>query len=406
VTFFIRRGFNCKDIMSMEGEDVDLLREYVANQSEPAFRTLVQRHVDMVYATALRQVGDAHLAEEATQAVFITLARKARGLPPSTILAGWLFRAAQYAAAKVQRTELRRKHWEQQAAQMESNPSDSAAAWEQMAPQLNEALNELPEPDRDALLLRFFESKSMAQVGTALGTSEGAAKMRVARALDQLRGIFQARGIALPVTVLAAALSTSATQAAPIGLASSITASALLKSTTIPLLTKGLLLFMNWNARKLAITAIVVLSLTTLTTTSMVALLLWKQSRPAPLAAAPAPSDEPAALALHGPDGMETAPGGDGTFRVKTPDGDFLVTNGVNHIVTTNEDGRTREVTIVADDDGGRRMVLRTSRRAPGGVAGGPVRIRREDGAGGAGFGAGAGGSVEFEEKVVQPSPQ
>ena len=231
--------------MSMEGEDVHLLREYVANQSEPAFRALVERHVDMVYATALRQVGDAHLAEEATQAVFITLARKARGLSSSTILAGWLFRAAQYAAAKVQRTELRRKHWEQQAAQMEPNPSDSAAAWEQMAPQLNEALNELPEPDRDALLLRFFESKSMAQVGSALGTSEGAAKMRVARALDQLRGIFRARGVALPVTLLATTLATSALQPAPIGLASTITASALLKSTTIPLLTKGMLLIMN-----------------------------------------------------------------------------------------------------------------------------------------------------------------
>src|SRR5688572_14798088 len=127
---------------STEVEDFALLREYVASQSETAFRTLVERHVDMVYATALRQVRDAHLAEEATQAVFIALAKKARGLSSSTILAGWLFRAAQFAAAKVQRAEVRRKHWEQQAAQMEPNPSDStAAAWEQMAPQLNEALN-------------------------------------------------------------------------------------------------------------------------------------------------------------------------------------------------------------------------------------------------------------------------
>lgn len=119
--------------MSAEGEDFDLLRDYIANQSETAFRTLVERHVDMVYATALRQVGDAHLAEEATQAVFITLAKKGRGLSSSTILAGWLFRAAQCAAAKVQRAEVRRKHWEQQAAQMEPNPSDSAVAWERLA---------------------------------------------------------------------------------------------------------------------------------------------------------------------------------------------------------------------------------------------------------------------------------
>src|SRR5258705_7772092 len=102
----------------MELEDIELLRDYVANESEPAFRMLVERHVDMVYATALRQVQDAHLAQEVTQAVFISLAKKARSLSSKTILAGWLFRAAQFAGAKARRTEARRKNWEQQAAQM------------------------------------------------------------------------------------------------------------------------------------------------------------------------------------------------------------------------------------------------------------------------------------------------
>ena len=77
--------------LSMEGEDIELLRDYVTNRSEPAFRTLVERHVDMVYATALRHVHDAHLAEEVTQAVFIALARKAHSLSSATILPGWLF---------------------------------------------------------------------------------------------------------------------------------------------------------------------------------------------------------------------------------------------------------------------------------------------------------------------------
>lgn len=404
MTFSAGREFNRESHdMSMEGEDFDLLREYVANQSEAAFRTLVERHVNMVYATALRQIGDAHLAEEATQAVFITLAKKARGLSSSTILAGWLFRAAQFAAAKVQRAEMRRKHWEQQAAQMEPNPSDSAAAWEQMAPQLNEALNELKEPDRDALILRFFESKTMAQVGRALGTSEGAAKMRVARALDQLRGIFQARGIALPVTLLTAALSASATQAAPIGLAATITTSALLKSTTIPLLTKGLLLLMNWNARKLAITAIIILSLTTATTTSVLAVLLWKQSRP--VAAAPVPPrEQEVILSRHNPGDLKMTPGEAGTLRVKTADGEFTVTNGVNYIVTTDDQGRAKEITITTDEngDGGRRLSMRSFRGEAGpGTAGGSGF-----GAGGGAAGGGAfGGEVRVEEEVVVPPP-
>ena len=384
--------------MSTEGEDFELLREYVENQSETAFRTLVERHVDMVYATALRQVGDVHLAEEATQAVFITLANKARGLSSSTILAGWLFRAAQFAAAKVQRTELRRKHWEQQAAQMEPNRSDSAIAWEQMAPQLNEALNELKEPDRDALILRFFESKSMAQVGSALGTSEGAAKMRVARALEQLRGIFQTRGIAIPVTLLATALSTSTTQAAPVGLAATITTSVLLKSTTIPLLTKGLLLLMNWNTRKLAITAIVVLSLTTATTTSLLALLLWKQSRPMAATTVPAPLELEQEVILGLDDGAANVrPGKDGTLRVKTAAGEFTVTNGVNHFVTKDDQGRTKEVTITTDEKGGggRRMNVRSFRAGAGGGGFG-------GGVGGVGGGA-LGGELRVEEDVVAP---
>jgi RNA polymerase sigma factor (sigma-70 family) len=400
--------------MSMDGEDFELLQDYVANQSEPAFRALVDRHVNMVYATALRQTGDAHLAEEATQAVFITLAKKARGLSSSTILAGWLFRTAQFAAAKVQRAEVRRKHWEQQAAQMEPIPDDSAAAWEQMAPHLNEALNELKEPERDALVLRFFESKSMAQVGSALGTSEGAAKMRVARALEQLRGIFQARGIVLPVTLVAAALSSSATQAAPVGLAASITTSALLTTTsTIPLLTKGLLLFMNWNARKLAITAIIVLSLSTATTT-VLAILLWKQPRPMAAAPVPPPPNEPglAFAAEHESGDWRVTPSKEGTLRLITPDGDVLITNGVNRLVKVDEQGRTNEITVATTeelDGGGRRMSVRTFRAGPGAPPpGGPVRVRGVAGPGGGagGFGAGAGGpgggAIGGEVRVVE----
>ena len=378
--------------MSTEGEDVELLREYVAKQSEPAFRALVERHVDMVYATALRQVGDAHLAEEATQAVFIALAKKARGLAPSTVLAGWLFRAAQFAGAKVQRAELRRKHWEQQAAQMEPNTSDGAAAWEQMAPQLNEALNELNEPDRDALILRFFESRSMAQVGSALGTTEGAAKMRVARALEQLRGIFQARGIVLPLALLTAALSTPAAQTAPTGLAATITTSALFKSTTIPLITKGMLLLMNWNARKTAVAAIIVLLLATTTTTSVMAYLFWKQ-RPAPATPVVAFPDEPVLTlaADRGPATLHMTPANDGTMRIISPDGEVTVTNGVNHMVMVDAQGRTNEVTIMAFDEqtgGGRRGVVKMFR---GTRDGGPA-VRGQAGPGAPGAGAGIGG--------------
>src|ERR1043165_4309512 len=114
----------------MEADDMALLRDYAANRSELAFRALVDRHLNLVYATALRQLGDNHLAEEVTQAVFIALAQKAASLPHRTVLAGGLFRATRFAAAKIKRSESRRQYWETKAAQMDSPETTPDPAWE------------------------------------------------------------------------------------------------------------------------------------------------------------------------------------------------------------------------------------------------------------------------------------
>jgi RNA polymerase sigma factor (sigma-70 family) len=242
----------------MERNDMELLRDYAANQSEHAFTAIVERHINMVYATALRQVQEPQLAQDVAQSVFIDLAKKARDISQQTILAGWLFRATRFAATKAMRQEARRKHWETAAAQSNSDAGDAESAWEQIAPLLNDCLIELPEADRSAVVLRFFEKKSIQEVGNALGTSESATKMRLSRALEELRDLFRKRGVVLPAALLAGALSVPSASAAPAGLASTIVQSVLLKQTA--LLTKGTLLLMT-TKQKIALAAAIVLLL-------------------------------------------------------------------------------------------------------------------------------------------------
>ena len=248
--------------MKMDAEDMELLGDYARDGSEQAFRTLVERHINVVYTVALRQTQNAQLADDVTQAVFIALAEKAASIPKNTLLAGWLFRATRFAAANVQRSEARREYWEQKAAQMEPPTSPSDTETEQVTPLLNEALEQLPEPDRTAILLRFFESRSMEEVGRTLGTTKNAAKMRLSRAVEKLRHIFRKRGVVVPAAVLLSVLSAQAAHAAPAGLASAVAASALLHQSTAStlILAKGTLKVMALTkAKKLALAALILL---------------------------------------------------------------------------------------------------------------------------------------------------
>ena len=224
--------------------DRQLLRRYAADGSEAAFGELVARYVNLVYSAALRRTGgDAHLAQDVAQLVFTDLARKARSLPKNIVLAGWLHRATRYAAAQLLRTERRRAAREQEAVTMnsilseaDSDPSRRSptdADWAQIRPLLDQALDELGDDDRDALVLRFFEQRSLAEVGQALGANEDAARKRVTRALEKLHADLVRRGITTTAATLSAAISVNAVQFAPAGLAATISTAAVLGGTTL-----------------------------------------------------------------------------------------------------------------------------------------------------------------------------
>ncbi|HEY5913786.1 MAG TPA: sigma-70 family RNA polymerase sigma factor [Verrucomicrobiae bacterium] len=205
--------------------DAELLQEYASSKSEAVFRALVERHLPMVYSAALRQAGNADLAEDVTQVVFIILARKATLLSSATCLAGWLFRTTRHTAAKAVRSEQRRRRRELEALQMQAAQTDDI--WQQVAPGLDEALAQLGEVERNAVLLHYFQHKRLRDVGRTLGLSEDAAEKRIARAIDKLRRLLLKRHVALPVVIIPGLLMARGAQVPPPGLGGAVAAAAL-----------------------------------------------------------------------------------------------------------------------------------------------------------------------------------
>ncbi len=220
--------------------DAELLRDYAQDGSEGAFTELVERHLPLVYAAALRKTGgDAELARDICQTVFFDLARKARSLAGHELLIGWLFTATRFHAATALRGIRRRQHRERMAAAMQKDntPLEHTDKNAPLLPALDAAMEELPAEDRNAVLLRFFQGKAFKEVGAALGISEDAARMRIGRALAKLQSLLQQSGATVSIAALGTLLAAFAATAAPAGLALSIsttaTASAALAATSV-----------------------------------------------------------------------------------------------------------------------------------------------------------------------------
>ena len=228
--------------------DLELLRCYAETGAEEAFAELVKRHIDLVWAAAWRVSGDRELARDVAQTVFTDLARKAKKLPGGTVLPGWLYRAACYAAAMHIRGEARRAQREQQAMrqdQLQQADASEARAAAELQPVLDAALTDLTETDRDAVVLRFLAGRSFAEVGATLGTNEDAAQKRVSRALEKLREAFRKRGVTVSGGIVAAALGVAGAQAAPVGLGGVIATASLAGAGTAAWGTFSVVTFMK-----------------------------------------------------------------------------------------------------------------------------------------------------------------
>ena len=292
-------------------EDKELIRQYAAERSETAFAELVRRHLNMVYGAALRQVnGDTHLAQDLAQTVFTRLAARAATLQEAASIAGWLYTNTRFAAVKAVRAEARRRAREQAAVSM--NEMNSNASWNELRPMIDEALSELGETDREAIVLRFFESYEFSLVGAALGVSENAARMRVDRALEKLRAVLRKRGVAATGAALAGALAESSATAVPACLAAGIASAALTQAAaTSAGSAASILKLIAMN--KLSLAAIGVLAFSVAAV--LVVRNLPNSNPPTDAAASPKAVAQAAAVQQGGPEPSAAAKGDPGLFN-------------------------------------------------------------------------------------------
>jgi RNA polymerase sigma factor (sigma-70 family) len=202
--------------MSERRQDFELLQRFTQQGEQSAFADLVRRHLDLVFATALRKVEDPGGAQEVAQNVFAALARKAWRFAPDDSLPAWLHKATLLESKHWLRGELGRRRREQAAAELGTtmHTPENHPAFQALLPLLDEALLSLREKDRTALLLRFYERQSLREVGAAFGVSEDTAQKRVQSALDKLAGFFKEHGFkTASVAAASAALQSTATSA-------------------------------------------------------------------------------------------------------------------------------------------------------------------------------------------------
>jgi RNA polymerase sigma factor (sigma-70 family) len=199
-------------------DDHTLLSRFAKAKDERAFTELVRRHLDMVHGVCLRRTGNRPLAEELVQNVFASLARKAGSLKPEVLVVGWLHRAAHFESLSAFRSESSRLRKMKEFMDFQPQTEPEPNSFREISPFLDQALDALPTPDRDVVLLRFASDLTLQQIGHRLGKSESAAQRHLQRVLDKLAVILRRRGVTTSATALALMLGADFAKAAPASL--------------------------------------------------------------------------------------------------------------------------------------------------------------------------------------------
>jgi RNA polymerase sigma factor (sigma-70 family) len=197
-----------------EPSDGDLLQQFVAERDEGVFARILERHGPLVFGVCRQVLGNPHDAEDAFQATFLVLARKAAFIRKQEALAAWLHRVALNIARTARSSTAQRRVHERQAVLMsQSSPVDEVALRD-WRPVIHEEVDRLPEKYRVGVVLCYLEGKTHEEAARQLGWPLGTVKGRLARARDLLRTRLARRGLALSVPAFAVALTQKGASAA------------------------------------------------------------------------------------------------------------------------------------------------------------------------------------------------
>ncbi len=240
--------------------ETDLVTRCRLGDSE-AISEAIRLHSGMVYGVCLRMLGDAHDAEDAAQAAFLVLLRKARGLAANTDLAGWLFWTAKTTAMNAATMRRRRRSHERKAAGEKPMKADASeeAIWEEVRPGLDAAMASLPAKERQATILRYYYGKTEKEIASEVGCGRSTVAERLARGLERLRMKLAGAGAPVPAALLASLLTDRAVETVPGTLVASIQALCAGQAVASPAaaaISKGAIKMMLWAKVKLISAAV------------------------------------------------------------------------------------------------------------------------------------------------------